>query len=176
MTLTEIYLLYIQEQDIKQKQAQIAKVRAEYKKKLESCKTKEEPAKSECLKGAKSISTMLANLAAKLTPAVTTAVSFAQKHDTLLKYAAASSVVATSIVAGVKLYHKFFSKAAKECNDAANKTECMKRSKIRALQRGKSEASKGMSECPNTKDPEACRKKINKHLEKYNKKITSLTT
>lgn len=203
MKLIEDYLFYIQEQGVttidtqaptksvekspvdQEKIKRFRNLKKELKVKRKGCKDQEEPAKTNCFQGLVGLKSELDRLSKDISPTahaigvavgkgVKTTKDFVQKHSTLAKYAAGAAAISLSVAAAVKVYNRFFSNAAKACQDAPNKTECIKDYKIQALQRAKTEIAKGKGKCAQTKSPKKCVERMNKQVANYDKKILSL--
>lgn len=189
MRIIEEYLFYIQEDAddprIKDKKEQLKTLNKQYSLKLSKCRQREEPGKTSCVNGLagmkKKINQMNTDIHPKIAGAIDTIgqagakiAGFSQKYSTLATYAAGAAGVALAVAAAIKIYNRFFSQAAKSCVDAKNKTECMKKFKIQALQRAKSEIARGKAKCNQTKDPKKCVEKMNKQLQNYDDKISSI--
>ena len=85
--------------------------------------------------------------------------------------AAAAAAIAT-VAAGVAVYKKFFSQAARACKgkSGSDKKSCVAAFKVKGLQAAKSKVSAGMSKC---KDPK-CKAKLQKKVQGFDAKIQSM--
>ncbi len=196
MILIDEYLFYIQEEPedppvnspkpdddpaLTDKKERFKELRKQYRVKSKKCKAQEEPAKTNCLNGLMGLGAEIKSIAKEISPTAATvgaglgkAASFAKKHSDLAKYAAGAAAVSLAIAGSIKVYNRFFSQAAKACANKPDKTECMKDYKIQALQKAKSEVSRGKSKCAQTKNPEKCVTKMDRQIQKYNKKMLTL--
>lgn len=182
MRIIEEYLFYIQEAPdesrTKEKKEQFKELNKQYKSKLAKCKQQVEPSKTNCINSLKPTQDKLNQLSGgagdaveKIASAVT---GFVNKHETLVTYAVGAAAVSLAVAASIKIYNRFYSQAAKSCTDAKNKTECMTKFKIQAMQRAKAEITRGKAKCSQTKNPEKCIEKMKKQLQNYDDKIASL--
>jgi hypothetical protein len=72
----------------------------------------------------------------------------------------AAVAAAAAITAGVLAYRKYFSKAAKACKGAPDKSDCMAKFKEKAKAAKVQAMSAGKAKCAKSKDPAACKAKI----------------
>ena len=83
---------------------------------------------------------------------------------------AAAAAVATGIgAAGMAVYKRFFSAAAKACGgkSGAEKTACMQQYKQKGLQAYKTSISSNASKCNKSKNPAACKEALKKKMARF---------
>jgi hypothetical protein len=74
--------------------------------------------------------------------------------------------VAAATAAAYAAYKRFFSKAAKECKGAADRSACIKNFKKKAAMAKAQALQAGMSKCASSSNPEGCRAAIAKKVAK----------
>ncbi len=74
------------------------------------------------------------------------------------------------------VYKRFYSKAAKACNNkgGALKTSCMNKYKRDAMKKQVSDLAKGSTACSKTKDPAKCKQKIQTKIRRLKSKLGTL--
>ena len=90
---------------------------------------------------------------------------------------AAAAVVTLVGYAGYKTYKKVFSKSTKACasSKGAEKKACLKKFKADALKARMTQLQKGMAVCSKSKDPNTCKAKIKKEMDKLKAKSKKLS-
>jgi len=99
-----------------------------------------------------------------------------KRHEQLARQAQAQADVNAADSMAKQQYHSIVGKAAVDCSTVGNKTACMKKFKIQAVQSARSELARGMSACNHTKDPSKCIKRLRNKMDKYTSKLRRLTT
>jgi len=89
---------------------------------------------------------------------------------------AAATLAALAAFAGYKLYQAKFSAAAKACAklQGEEKTVCMKKFKLGAMNDQLIALKQGLSACPNSSNPEQCSKTLQNKIRKLEMKMKSL--
>ncbi len=100
----------------------------------------------------------------------------AKRHKQLAIQARAQADVNKAASMAKQQYHSIVGQAAVDCSSVTNKTACMRKFKIQAVQSARSELARGMAACNNTKDPSKCMKRLRKKMDKYTSKLKRLTT
>lgn len=85
-------------------------------------------------------------------------------------------IVLPTLALAYKTYQRFWSNAAKNCNDKSftKKSLCMVRYRIKALNMIKPELQKGLNQCSKSDNQKKCEEKIRKRIEKVNKRSEKL--
>ena len=99
------------------------------------------------------------------------ATSFVKAHPGAI---AGVLLAVLAIYASVKIYKRFYSKAAKSCSSykGIKKTTCMKKFQLTGYKAQLMDLKKAATQCGLTKDPEKCVKTIKSKMDKINKKIS----
>lgn len=89
-----------------------------------------------------------------------------------------SASIGTKIAGGLALataaaliYKRFFSKAAKACKGASDKSACLKKYKVDAIKATITNLKKANTECSSNKNPEKCKARVAKQVAKWEKKL-----
>jgi len=111
------------------------------------------------------------NLKQQATSATNAATSFVKAHPTEI---AGVMLAVLAIYASVKIYKRFYSKAAKSCSSykGIKKTTCMKKFQLTGYKAQLMDLKKAATQCGLTKDPEKCVRTIKSKMDKLNKKIS----
>jgi len=105
----------------------------------------------------------------KVGGAVTKVTDFASQnpgHSAVIAVAAAAA-----LTAGVVAYKRFFSKGARACKNAPDRSQCMKDLKKKAMGARIQAMNAGKAKCATTKNPEQCKAKIDQKIAAINTKI-----
>jgi len=88
----------------------------------------------------------------------------------------AMKVAGFAVLTATQIYKTFFNSASKMCESKSGveKVKCIRNVKINALNRKISIIRSKMSECAKTNNPQKCREKLQKHIDKVNEKIKKL--
>lgn len=107
-------------------------------------------------------------VAPKTTQKITAGLQSAKKAGKVASWVA---IPAAAITAGYTIYKQYLSRAARMCRSSSNKKACMKILKRRALQAQTRKLSASKKKCSQTNDPNKCKEKINKTIEKNKEKL-----
>jgi len=90
--------------------------------------------------------------------------------------AGAIALAAAAIYAGVKVYQRFMSQAAKACSSQSGgaKTTCMAKYKSNALRGQIAATQRGVSACAKAKDPVKCKASIQARVQKLQNKLSKV--
>jgi hypothetical protein len=115
---------------------------------------------------------MAGGVGKKISGAVGQAKQLAADNPEAAAYAAMAGFVAANIAAGVVIYKKFFSQAAKACRGkkGPDKKNCVKSFKIKGLMAAKAKISSGIAKC---KDPK-CKAKLQAKVQSFDAKISAM--
>jgi hypothetical protein len=78
---------------------------------------------------------------------------------------------AAALTAGVVAYKRFFSKGARACGNAPDRSQCMKDLKKKAMGARIQAMNAGKAKCATTKNPEQCKAKIDQKIAAVKTKI-----
>jgi hypothetical protein len=111
------------------------------------------------------------DLKQQATSATNAATSFVKAHPSEI---AGVMLAVLAIYASVKIYKRFYSKAAKSCSTykGQKKTICMKKFQLTGYKAQLMDLKKAAAQCGLTKDPEKCVRTIKSKMDKINKKIS----
>lgn len=111
------------------------------------------------------------NLKQQASSGTNAATSFVKAHPTEI---AGVMLAVLAIYASVKIYKRFYSKAAKSCSTykGQKKTICMKKFQLTGYKAQLMDLKKAATQCGLTKDPEKCVRTIKSKMDKINKKIS----
>jgi len=90
--------------------------------------------------------------------------------------AGAIALAAAAIYAGVKVYQRFMSSAARACSSKSGgeKTACMQKAKAGAIRGQISATQRGVSQCGQAKDPAKCKASIQSRVQKLQGKLSKV--
>ncbi len=111
------------------------------------------------------------NLKQQASSATNATTSFVKAHPNEI---AGVMLAILAIYASVKIYKRFYSKAAKSCSSykGLKKTTCMKKFQLSAYKAQLIDLKRAATQCGLTKNPEKCVKTIKNKMDKINKKIS----
>lgn len=90
--------------------------------------------------------------------------------------AGAVAIAAAAIFAGVKVYQRFMSSAARSCSgkSGGEKTSCMQKAKAGAIRGQISATQRGVSSCAQAKDPAKCKASVQARVQKLQGKLSKV--
>jgi len=90
------------------------------------------------------------------------------------KYLGGAALATLLAFAGIKLYKKYFSQAAKSCKNSPDKAGCMKKFRQDAIKKQMDSLRSSLSSCKKSNNPEKCESLIQQRISKLSKQIANL--